>query len=138
MTKPNPAARTLGSHDFFQVDNVFVSKRFEDFHFPNGRDGKSVFFLLRVDALESNDFVGFSILPNENAPSNASTMKRSHVKPKGDCELLLCVYNKHTQKHLNIPVCALSDLMFLKKDIHVTEHYGSPNRNSGLTNSLWL
>ena len=71
-------ARTLGSDNFLEVDNVRVFESLEDFDLPDSGNRESIFLLFSVDALQSDNFAGLSILPNENAPKGRSCILQIH------------------------------------------------------------
>ena len=73
------ALRTLGANNFLEDHHVGMFESLEEFDLAQCRDGETIFLLLRVDALEGDDFVrGF--VPRH---------KDASVGPLTDLEFLL-------------------------------------------------
>ena len=58
--------RTLGTDNFLEKNHVGVLESLEEFHLAKRCDGETVFLLLRVDALEGDDFVGLAVLRHKD------------------------------------------------------------------------
>ena len=62
---------TFGSNNFLEQNDIGMMQGFQNLDFPNGRNGKAVFFLFGIDTFEGDNFFGHLVLGDKDGSVRA-------------------------------------------------------------------